>query len=349
MDLGNLSIESTRNLLEALKQMDALDKKLLIVVDKTRYIGLLSAGDIQRAIIKNKPLTTLIHQVLRKKIRVGKPDDSFDTIKKMMLNYRMEFCPIVDQKKSILKIHFWDDVFLDQRTQPVNKFNLPVIIMAGGFGTRLEPLTKVLPKPLIPIGDKTMLEEIFERFAKHGCDHFYISVNYKAELIEFYLKNQKLPYQLDFIKENMPMGTAGSLSLLKGKLKQTFFVNNCDILINQDYSEILNYHYENKNEITIIAALKHYAIPYGTIETGSNGHLLELTEKPELTFKINSGMYILEPNLLDEIPENEFFHITQLIELVKNRKGRIGVFPVSQNSWKDIGEAHLLKQYFHAE
>jgi CBS domain-containing protein len=148
MDLGNLSIESTRNLLEALKQMDALDKKLLIVVDKTRYIGLLSAGDVQRAIIKNKPLTTLIHQVLRKNIRVGKPDDSFDTIKKMMLNYRMEFCPIVDQRKSILKIHFWDDIFLDQRSQPVNKFNLPVIIMAGGFGTRLEPLTKVLPKPL---------------------------------------------------------------------------------------------------------------------------------------------------------------------------------------------------------
>ena len=349
MDLGNLSIESTRNLLQALKQMDALDKKLLIVVDKTRYIGLLSAGDVQRAIIKNKPLTTLIHQVLRKNIRVGKPDDSFDTIKKMMLNYRMEFCPIVDQRKSILKIHFWDDIFLDQRTQPVNKFNLPVIIMAGGFGTRLEPLTKVLPKPLIPIGDKTMLEEIFERFGKHGCDHFYISVNYKAELIEFYLKNQNLPYRLEFIKEEMPMGTAGSLSLLKGKIKQTFFVNNCDILIDQDYSEILNYHYENKNEITIIAALKHYAIPYGTIETGNNGHLLELTEKPELTFKINSGMYILEPSLVDEIPENEFFHITQLIELVKNRKGRIGVFPVSQKSWKDIGEAHLLKQYFHAE
>src|SRR5687768_10130061 len=287
MDFKNLSIESTKNLLEALKKMDALDKKLLIVVDKDQYKGLLSAGDIQRAIIKNKSLDTSVFQVLRKNIRVGKPGDSFDSIKKMMLNYRMEFCPVVDEMNNILKIHFWEDLFQDIKTQPVNKFNLPVIIMAGGFGTRLEPLTKVLPKPLIPIGNKTMLEEIFERFGKHGCNQFYISVNYKAELIEFYLKNENLPYQLIFIREEKPMGTAGSISLLKGKINQTFFVNNCDILINQDYSEILNYHYANKNEITIIAALKHYAIPYGIIETGSSGHLVGLTEKPELTFKIN--------------------------------------------------------------
>jgi len=349
MDFKNLTIESTKNLLEALKKMDALDKKLLLVVDKEQYKGLLSAGDIQRAIIKNKSLDTPVFQILRKNIRIGKPGDSFDSIKKMMLNYRMEFCPVVDEMNNILKIHFWEDIFQDVKTQPVNKFNLPVIIMAGGFGTRLEPLTKVLPKPLIPIGNKTMLEEIFERFARHGCNQFYISVNYKAALIEFYLKNENLPYELNFIREDKPMGTAGSISLLKGKINQTFFVNNCDILINQDYSEILNYHYANKNEITIIAALKHYAIPYGIIDTGSNGHLVGLTEKPELTFKINSGMYILEPHLINEIPENEFFHITQLIELVRKRKGKIGVFPVSEKSWKDIGEAHLLKQYLNAE
>jgi len=349
MDSRNLNIESTRNLLEALKQMDALEKKLLLVVNKERYKGLLSAGDIQRAIIKNRSLDTPVIQILRKNIRVGKPGDSFDSIKKMMLTYRMEFCPVVDEMNNILKIHFWEDLFQDIKTQPVNKFDLPVIIMAGGFGTRLEPLTKVLPKPLIPIGNKTMLEEIFERFGRHGCNKFYISVNYKAELIEFYLKNENLPYQLIFIREEKPMGTAGSISLLKGKINQTFFVHNCDILINQDFSEILNYHYANKNEITIIAALKHYSIPYGIIKTGNNGHLVGLTEKPELTFKINSGMYILEPHLIGEIPENEFFHITQLIELVRKRKGKIGVFPVSEKSWKDIGEAHLLKQYLNAD
>ena len=228
---------------------------------------------------------------------------------------------------------------------PLDQFNVPVVIMAGGLGTRLKPLTNVLPKPLIPIGEKTIIEEIFDRFGKHGCENFYISVNYKSDLIEYYLNNQHLPYALHFFKESQPMGTAGSLSLLKGKLNQTFFVSNCDILIEQDYSEILAYHRSNKNEITVVAALKHFPIAYGTIETGKNGKLIKLVEKPELTFKINSGMYILEPHLLEEIPGNELFHITQLIDKVLERKGNVGVFPVSDKSWKDIGSWEELKQH----
>jgi NDP-sugar pyrophosphorylase family protein len=134
------------------------------------------------------------------------------------------------------------------------------------------------------------------------------------------------------------MGTIGSLSLLKGKINKSFFVSNCDILIDQDYTEILNFHSEQKNEITIIAALKHFPIAYGTIETGENGQLINLTEKPELTFKINSGMYLLEPDLINEIPENEFFHITDLISKLLRDKRKVGVFPVSENSWTDIGD-----------
>ena len=170
-------------------------------------------------------------------------------------------------------------------------------------------------------------------------------MNYKAEFIEFYLRNQHLPYQLNFFKEGKPMGTAGSISLLKEKIDQTFFVNNCDILIEQDYSEILDFHRQSKNEITIVAALKNYSIPYGVIETGNNGTLLNLQEKPEFTFKINSGMYILEPHLLDEIPVNEVYYITQLINNIKCRQGQIGVFPVSEGSWKDIGSWEELKKH----
>jgi NDP-sugar pyrophosphorylase family protein len=183
-----------------------------------------------------------------------------------------------------------------------------------------------------------MLEEIFERFGNHGCNEFYISINYKAELIEYYIKNQNLSYHLKFFKEKNPLGTGGSLALLKGKIFQTFFVSNCDILIEQDYSEILDYHRKNNNEITIVAALKYYPIPYGTIETGENGQLIELREKPEYTLKINSGMYILEPQLLNEIPENTYFHITNLIENILKRNGKVGVYPVSEKSWKDMGE-----------
>ena len=336
--LKNRAIAYNATILEAFKKMDALDKKLLIVLDDNKFYGLLSAGDIQRAIIQNKSLETQVADVLRKNIRIAKPEYSFETIRQMMFDFRMELCPVVDKEQKIVDIYFWEDIFQEKEPQPQKQFNLPVVIMAGGFGTRLRPLTNVLPKPLIPIGKKTIIEHIFQRFSKHGCNTFHISVNYKAELIEYYLKSKSLPYHLFFFKEEKPMGTAGSLSLLKDKIKETFFVSNCDILIEQDYSEILDYHKTNNNEITIVAALKHYPIPYGTIETTDNGQLVSLHEKPELIFKINSGMYILEPHLLNEIPENQFFHITDLIQKVHQNKGNVGVFPVSEKSWKDIGE-----------
>jgi NDP-sugar pyrophosphorylase family protein len=166
-----------------------------------------------------------------------------------------------------------------------------------------------------------------------------LSVNYKAETIKHYFNQlKKNEYKVAYFQEEKPLGTAGSLFLIKDKIKSTFFVSNCDIIINADYIEILKYHRENKNELTIVSALKHYPIPYGTIETKEDGVLIELKEKPELTFQINSGMYILEPHLLNEIPENDFFHITQLIENIQRRNGKVGVFPVSEGSWKDIGD-----------
>ncbi|EKB48615.1 nucleotidyltransferase family protein [Cecembia lonarensis] len=346
MDLKNRYIDTTSSLLEALKKMDALDKKLLLVLDRGKFEGLLSIGDIQRAIINNQNLDTPVHTVLRKNIRYANQNLSFSEIRDLMIQYRMEMCPVLDNKGDLVDIHFWEDIF-GERNQVQESFNLPVVVMAGGFGTRLKPLTNVLPKPLIPIGDKTMLEEIFSRFYRHGCNQFYVSVNYKAELIDFYLNSLKLPFKTECFVEDKPLGTAGSLHLLKGKITETFFVSNCDIIIEEDYSNILKYHQENNNEITLVAALKHFPIAYGTLETGEKGQLLALTEKPELTFKINSGMYVLEPHLIEEVPQNEFFHITDLINKIIQREGRVGVFPVSEKSWKDIGEANLLAKFFN--
>lgn len=324
-------------LLKGLQKMDAIRRKLLLVHDGKKYLGLLSIGDIQRAIINGLELNLPVSTIIRKGNIIANPETSIEEIKRIMLAIRAEFMPVVSNDNELLNVYFWEDIFGKIEIAPAKQFNLPIVIMAGGLGVRLKPLTNVLPKPLIPIGDKTMLEEICERFGKYGCDTFYISVNYKSELIEYYLRNQNLPYKLQFFKEEKPMGTAGSLSLLKGKINDTFFVSNCDILIEQDYSEILMYHKENKNEITLVAALKQFLIPYGTVETGKNGQLLELKEKPDVVFKINSGMYILDPHLLDEITDNQFFHITHLIDKIKKRNGRIGVFPVSHGSWTDVG------------
>ena len=334
-----IKISPDYSLLDALKLMDTLSCKLLIVMNIKKFMSVLSIGDIQRAIINKTPLETKVKKILRKDVSVSSDKDSIKKIKEKIFELRSECMPVIDEENNLIKLYFWEDFFPNSKKDEKIKVNLPVIIMAGGKGERLKPLTNILPKPLIPIGDRTIIEEIMSKFISIGSNNFYLSLFYKSELIKYYFSEKKnKEYKLDFFEENKPLGTAGSLSLLKNKLDKTFFVTNCDIVIDQDYREIYKYHNDNDNEITIVSALNHFQFPYGIIETGKDGKLISIKEKPEITYKINSGMYILEPHLLDEIPVNKFFHITQLIEKIKNRNGKIGVFPVSEKSWIDIGD-----------
>jgi len=337
--ISKISIKPEESILTALKKMDKLGvKSLLVLSSGNGFIGVISIGDIQRAIIRNESLDNQVNMILRDNPKVGKTGMSKDKIIQLLTKYRMEFLPVLNDLNKIIDCYFWEDLFPGRHIPQNSNLNLPVVIMAGGKGTRLKPLTNIIPKPLLPIGEKTILETIMDKFMDIGCSAFYLSVNYKADSIRHYFDTlERNNYTISYFKEDKPLGTIGSLFLLKRIINQTFFISNCDIIIEEDYSEIYKYHKANSNEITIVAALKHYPIPYGTIETGENGKLITLTEKPELTFKINSGMYILEPHLLLEIPNNSFYHITDLIEKVKKRKGQIGVFPVSEKSWKDIG------------
>lgn len=332
-------IEASATILDALKLMDLIDRKLLLVFDGPTFLGLVSVGDIQRTIIANKPLDTIVREVLRPNIKVGKASDDFVSIRKHMIRYRTECMPMVDEHGNLTDVIFWEDIFPEGDKRVDRSLNLPVVIMAGGKGVRMKPFTNIFPKPLLPLDNKTVIEHIMDRFVAIGCDTFMVSVNYKAEFIKYYLGSlSESPYKIEYFQEEKPLGTIGSLYLIKKDIQSTFFVSNCDILIDQDYGEIYDYHKEHNNELTMVAALKHIKIPYGTIEPAEGGQLISLVEKPELTFKINSGLYILEPHLLQEIPTNEFFHITELINVIIKRGGKVGVFPVSENSWKDIGE-----------
>lgn len=339
MTNADLKIDQGESLISAIKLMDQLDRKLLLVFAESKFKSLISIGDIQRAIIKGVSLDSEIKSILRKEITVCRDSDDIDAIKQVMLKYRTEFMPLLDEENNIAKLIFWEDVFDQHVKASIPKLNIPVVVMAGGKGTRLKPITNIIPKPLIPLGEKPIAEIIIDRFVVMGASNFYFSVNYKADMIQYYfdqIKNK--PYNIEYFTEDQPLGTAGSINLLKDKIDETFFVTNCDILIDEDYQEIHNYHTKNKNELTIVAAIKNYSIPYGTLEIDEGGILKSLQEKPNLNFFVNTGMYILEPNLIAEIPENEFFHITHLIEKIKKRGGRVGVFPVSEGSWKDIGE-----------
>ena len=329
-------IDINTSMLQALKKMDDINKKLLLVFKKRKFVSLLSIGDIQRAIIKGIDLDTNIESILRDNIRLAKESDSLDDIKAKMLKWRSECMPVINEQEELVKVYFWEDLFGHETKRIISSLDLPVVIMAGGMGTRLKPITNVLPKPLIPIGEKTIVEEIMDRFINVGCNEFLFSVNYKADMIKYYFDTTK-NYNISYFQEEKPLGTVGSLFLMKEKIHSTFFVSNCDIIIDADYSEILKYHRDNNNELTIVSALKHYSIPYGIINTNKMGVLSNLKEKPELTFQINSGMYVLEQHLIKEIPDNSFFHITELIEKIQHRNGKVGVFPISEKSWKDIG------------
>lgn len=334
----NISIQPSASLLEALKQMDEAKARILLVFDNERFEGAITIGDIQRAIIKNITLNEPISRVLDKNKIYGYLSDGKSVIKEKMRKMRAEVMPILDDKGELIDIWFWNDLFKDTELTEREIINLPVVIMAGGKGSRLAPLTNVYPKPLIPIGEKTIVETIMDKFVDHGCHDFYMSVNYKADTIKNYFDFINNPdYNIHYFQENKPLGTAGSLRLLKDKINTTFFVSNCDILIEEDYSEILDYHRKNNNELTVVAAVKTFSIPYGTISTGENGILESIEEKPTLSFKINTGLYILDPSLIDEIPD-EFYHITHLMEKLKSEGRRVGVYPISQNDWKDMGE-----------
>ncbi len=337
--LASLMVAPSMSLLQVVKRMDEMRCKLLLVIEDGRFIGLVSIGDVQRAIIRNMPLSESVGSVLRSDIVVCKANDPESKIRSEMLRCRAAFMPLLGDDGTLSDVVFWEDLFSDEQSnKKTSELNLPVVIMAGGTGSRLRPLTNILPKPLLPFGEKTIIETIMDKFVHSGCTRFFMSLNYKAALIRHYFTElNSSAYEMTFFEEEKPLGTVGGLSLIATFLKTPFFVSNCDIVIEQDLEEVWQYHRSNNNELTIVAALKHVKLAYGSLITGENGLLKELSEKPEWVFKVNSGVYILEPHLLDMIPKNTFYNMTDLIEAVVERGGRVGVFPVSEGSWFDIG------------
>jgi dTDP-glucose pyrophosphorylase len=332
------SINPSTSLLDAMKRMDEIMVKTLFVLNEEHFEGIITLGDIQRAIINNIALKEPVSRILKKNKIYGYISEGDETIKDKMRKMRAEVMPILDDQGELVDVWFWSDLFKKADLAKREKINLPVVIMAGGKGTRLKPITNVIPKPLVPIGDKTILETILDQFEEIGCTKFYMSVNYKADIIKYYLSQLEHKYDIEFFQEEKPLGTIGSVSLLKGKITTPFFVSNCDSINEQDYRDVYDYHLSNHNDLTIVTMVKSFKIPYGVIETGEDGLMVSLSEKPELTYQVNTGVYILNPSCIDEIPEGEFFHITHLMEKIKSKGGRVGCFPVSEHAWKDMGE-----------
>lgn len=321
---------------EAIKKLDATAKKILLVVENDVLIGTVTDGDIRRWILKNGDFNFEVHNIMNKN-PIFLDSKEKNLAKEIMKEKSIESIPIVDDNGKILDVIFWNDD-MDLEFNNYQNISSPVVIMAGGKGTRLYPYTKILPKPLIPIGDFSITERIINKFIKFGCDNFYLTVNYKKNMIKAYFDELERNYEMSYVEEEKFLGTGGSLYLLKDEIHETFFVSNCDILVDANYSEILKYHKENNNLITMVTSLKNYQIPYGIIKLGNDGQVIGTTEKPQYDYLVNTGFYVLEPQTLEDIPENTFFHITDLINRYIEDGKKVGTYPITENAWLDMGE-----------
>jgi NDP-sugar pyrophosphorylase family protein len=302
-------------------------------------LGTFSDGDLRKAILKSAAMGDSIDSFYQCKPKVVIEDKyELSEVKKLFTQYKFDLIPVVDEKGTLKDVLFWETVLMNVNNRQKAKLDVPVVIMAGGKGSRMEPFTKVLPKPLVPVLEKPIIEHIIENFTELGCNEFHITLNYKGKILRAYFEELQPEYKIQFVEEQEPLGTAGSLSPLKERFDKPFFVTNCDIIIKADYSSIYKLHLNGGFDVTLVASAKEYIIPYGTCELNKEGHLSHINEKPKYDFLINTGLYVLNPGVLRMIPENKFFHITHLIEEVKNQGLKVGVFPINDDSWIDVGQ-----------
>jgi dTDP-glucose pyrophosphorylase len=311
----------------------------LLVVDKNnKLLGTITDGDLRRSILGGSLFTDDISNSYNiNPTTLTKGLFNSEEAKYQLRTKKLDLIPVVDKNNVVVEYVTWSTLGDEKMTVRLLD-DVPVVIMAGGKGTRLEPFTKILPKPLVPIDGKPIIEHIIERFLDVGCNQFYLTLNYKGQILKAYFEDLQPFYKIEFLFEKEPLGTASSLSLVSGKLNAPFFVTNCDIIIKADYAELYKFHQKGDYDITLVASTKEYIIPYGTCELNSKGHLSHINEKPTYDFLINTGLYVLNPDTLDLIPDNEFYHITHLIEAAKNKGKKVGVFPIDDETWIDVGE-----------
>lgn len=338
--MKDISIHPNATIREAMEALDKTAEKVLLVVDNQQILlGTLTDGDIRRHILKSGKLSGTIQNVYKTNPRfILQEDFNLETVRQILTRNKIELLPVLDRSGRVMDFATWSVAFGDTSGAERKRLDVPVVIMAGGKGTRLEPFTRVLPKPLIPVGDKPVIDHIIGRFRAYEISEFYLTIYHMAKIIRAYFEEKGPDYSVGIVEENEPRGTAGSLKLLADKLNRPFFVSNCDIIIETDYADLYRFHLQNEHDITLVASAKQFNIPYGICELNGGGSLKRIEEKPEYNFLVNAGLYVLNPAVLEQIPDNQLFHITHLIDKIKENGGQVGVYPVSEKAWIDVGQ-----------
>lgn len=337
--IKKLKINKNSSIKKALKVIDRGVMQIALVVDKKdKLIGTLSDGDIRRGFLKGLNINSSIISLINKKPLVGTENDNKSKL--LMLAYikKINVIPIIDKKRKVVEI-----LSATQLSKEKIKLN-KIIIMAGGKGTRLMPLTRNIPKPMLKVKGKPILQKIIENFKDCGFNDIIICINHKGRIIQDYFRNgSRLGVNIEYIKEKKRFGTAGALSLIKKKLTTPFFVINGDLITNLKFEKMLDYH--KKNNAIATMAIKEQSIncAYGEVKL-NNEHILSVIEKPEHKFFINAGIYILNPECTQLVPK-KFFDMPDLFKKMILKKKKIISFPLKEN-WNDIG---TLKDYNGAQ
>jgi len=324
-----ISIETTFR--EALSVIDAGGKQIALVLDESGHLlGTVTDGDIRRGILKGMELDGPIAPQVFATPVTGRVDEDPEALQRRMREHSVRQIPLLDAMGRVAGLE------LLQAHQLRLRRDNPVVIMAGGLGTRLRPLTESCPKPMIRVGGRPVLETILINFREQGFTNFHIAVNYKAGVIEDYFgTGEKFGVHIEYIREDKRLGTAGALSLLSTKPAMPFFLMNGDVLTTMDFRALLDFHVAKGRSATMCVRNYEYQVPYGVVEAVGD-ELLSIVEKPVQSYFVNAGIYVLDPAVVDDVPADKHHDMTELIPHLKETGQGVSVFPVN-GYWLDIG------------
>lgn len=337
---------------QALKLIEKNGEKNCLVVDeKKKLVGSLTDGDIRRNILqKGKSLKNSVEKFCYKKTSYLQEDKiNNKKIHNLFVKKRIMIIPVLNKEKKIVDIILRSNYF-KTKVKNVNKKvdvlkNINIVIMAGGKGERLDPITRVLPKPLVPLKEKTAIENILESFSNFGAKKFFFTLNFKSDLIKAYFNNKpKLKRKIKYVNEIKPMGTAGGLQKLKGKISKNFIVSNCDVVFDINFKNLIKDHLRNKNDLTLVTSKQTSIISYGVCEIDKNKNFSKIIEKPRYQHLITTGLYVLNSKILKFLPKNKFMDMNKFIEILKKNNFKIGTFKINQKQWYDIGQLREYKK-----
>ena len=342
-----LIIREKDKIIVALKKLKISGKKCLVVLGKNDILlGTLSDGDLRKNILSTGDIKGTIKNIYNKKPYYINRDNLKEKKKlvNILIKRKLNLIPLVKKNSKIfIKAIFYENIIKNNDYKnKIKTNNTPIVIMAGGKGTRLKPFTDILPKPLMPIKNKTVIEKIILNFESQGYRNFIVTVNHKAEILKAYFKELKLNVKIQIIEEKKELGTAGSLSMLKN-IKSEFILTNCDNIYNFDYLDILREHKKNSNALTITVAKKKIKIPYGVCKF-NEGKFKTIKEKPSYNYLVNAGMYVVSKSMIKLVKKNTKLDMDKFLELLQLNNKKIGSFEIKENQWYDTGQWNELKR-----